>query len=148
MSREQVHFEEVSIGDELPPLRTVFTTRHLVMFAGASTDFYELHYDDGFARAAGLEGVIVQGALKNALLGRLLYEWSAPQGRILSFGCSYRGMDLPGEELVCRGKVTGLQVDEAGQGVVEVEMAVEKADGTVTTPGRGRVALPRRGAAA
>jgi acyl dehydratase len=135
------------VGDELPPLRTVFTTRHLVMFAGASTDFYELHYDQAFARASGLEGVIVQGALKNALLGRLLHEWAAPAGRILSFGCSYRGMDLPGEELVCRGRVTAVQVDDAGRGVVEVEMAVEKTDGTVTTPGRGRVVLPRLGAA-
>ena len=144
MSREQLCFEDVAVGDELPPLRTVFTTRHLAMFAGASTDFYELHYDRTFAERAGLDGVIVQGALKNALLGRLLQEWAAPGGRILSFGCSYRGMDLPGEELECRGKVTAVSQDEQGRGVVDVEISVGKADGTVTTPGRGRVTLPHR----
>jgi len=144
MSDGQRYFDDVAVGDELPPLRVTFTPRHLVMFAGAATDFYEVHYDRDFARKQGRDGLLIHGALKNALLGRFLHEWSGPGGRVVSYGCSYRGMDAPGEELLCRGTVVAVQRDEEGSGLVDIDISVEKADGTVTTPGRGRVALPRR----
>ena len=141
MTEPQRHFEDVSPGDQLPAVRMTFTPRHLVMFAGAALDFYEIHYDRDVARSQGLDGLLVHGALKNALLGRYLHEYAGPRGRVASFGCQYRGMDRPDEELVCRGTVTSL--DERRR-TVELEIHVEKADGTVTTPGNGLVILPSR----
>lgn len=144
MPSAQRYFESVSSGDELPVLREVFTPRRLVMFAGAATDFYEIHYDRDYAASLGLEGLLVHGLLKNALLGRFLHEWVAPAGRILSYGCEYRGMDAPGEELVCHGVVTAL---DQGSGVIDLEVRVQKVDGTVTTPGSAKVWLPSRASA-
>ena len=144
MVDHQLYSGEVTEGDELPSLRTTFTTRDLVMFAGAAADFYEIHYDHAFAVERGLDGVIVHGALKSALLGRYLRDWIAPAGRIVSYGSSFRGMDAPGEELVCRGVVTSVSVQPDGTSLVDVDIRVEKADGTVTTPGSGRVLLPGR----
>jgi acyl dehydratase len=135
----QRYLESVSVGDELPPLRDVFTPRRLVMFAGAATDFYEIHYDRDYAASLGLDGLLVHGLLKNALLGRFLHEWVAPAGRIVAYGCEYRGMDAPGEELVCRGVVTAIT-----DGEIDLEIGVEKVDGTVTTPGFAKVRLPSR----
>ena len=144
MADGQLFADDVVEGDDLPALRTTFTTRDLAMFAGAAADFYEIHYDRDFARERGLDGVIVHGALKHALLGRFLHQWVAPAGRIASYSCSYRGMDAPGEELVCRGTVTGVSRQADGTSLVDVDIRVEKADGSVTTPGRGRVVLPHR----
>ena len=143
MTGDQLFAEDVAEGDELPVLRTTFTTRDLVMFAGAAADFYEIHYDRDFAIERGLDGLLVHGALKNALLGRFLHQWVAPAGRIISYGCSFRGTDAPGEELVCRGTVTGVSHQADGTSVIDLDIRVEKADGIVTTPGRGRVELPR-----
>ena len=139
MSVDQRYFESVAVGDELPPLRDMLTPRRLVMFAGAATDFYEIHYDRDYAASLGLPGLLVHGLLKNALLGRFLHEWVAPAGRVIAYGCEYRGMDAPGEELVCRGVV---REAHRQSGVIELEIRVEKSDGTVTTPGFGRVLLP------
>lgn len=143
MQHTQVFFEDLVPGDELPPMSTTFTTRRLVQFAGAALDFYEIHYDREYAREIGLDSLLVHGALKNALLGRFVHEWIGPGGRILAFGCQYRGMDVPGEELVCRGAVTDKREQDA-EGLLELDIRLEKADGTVTTPGFGRVALPFR----
>jgi acyl dehydratase len=144
MASEQLYSDDVQEGDELPVLRKTFMTRDLAMFAGAAADFYPIHYDGSFAKERGLEGVIVHGALKHALLGRFLHEWIAPAGRITSFSCSYRGIDAPGEELACRGKVTDVSRGNEGSSVVDLEIWIEKADGTITTPGRARVEIPRR----
>lgn len=143
MTRAQRYAEDIEVGTELPPLRETFTPRRLVMFAGAALDFYEIHYDRAVAEAQGHEDLLVHGALKNALLGRFLHEWVAPDGRVISYGCSYRGIDRPGEELVCRGTVAGTRPD-GDRTRVEVDIRVEKADGTVTTPGHGVVMLPSR----
>ena len=139
----QVYVDDVRVGDEIPELVKNCTPRQLVMWAAASGDFYEIHYDVEHARANGLDGLVVHGALKNAFLGQLVHDWVAPAGRVVRFGCSYRGMDPPGVDLRCRGRVTAVRADE---GLVELEIWIENPDGMVTTPGNAVVALPRRDA--
>ena len=69
-------FEDAQVGQALPPLEKTPTTKQLVMYAGASGDFYEVHYDIAFARRRGLSNVIVHGALKNAFLAQMLTDWA------------------------------------------------------------------------
>jgi acyl dehydratase len=139
----QVYAEDVAPGDELPELVKNCSPRQLVMWAGAAPDFYEIHYDAEFARAAGLPGLVVHGALKYAFLGQLVHDWIAPGGRVVSFGCSYRGLDHPGEDLRCRGVVEATSV-VAGEHRVELKIWIENERGEVTTPGDAVVVLPSR----
>ncbi|MCS7003587.1 MAG: MaoC/PaaZ C-terminal domain-containing protein, partial [Dehalococcoidia bacterium] len=70
-------WDDLAEGQELPPLvKPPITTRQLVMYAGASGDFYEVHYDKDFAKASGLDNVIVHGLLKTAFLGQLVTSWA------------------------------------------------------------------------
>ena len=62
--------QEISIVEEMPSQR-------LVIWAAASGDFYQIHYDPDFAKGTGLDGIIVHGALKNAFLGQLLHAVGA-----------------------------------------------------------------------
>jgi acyl dehydratase len=140
----QVYFDDVVEGQELPELVKACTPRQLVMWAAASGDFYEIHYDVEYARSIGLPGLVVHGALKNAFLGQLVHDWVAPGGRIVRFGCSYRGMDPAGRDLRCRGRVVRTY-EEDGEHRVQLEIWTEDADGNVTTPGEALVALPVRG---
>jgi len=139
----QVYIEDVSPGDEIPALVKNCSPRQLVMWAAASGDFYEIHYDVEHARSIGLPGLVVHGALKNAFLGQLLHDWVAPAGRIVRYGCSYRGMDYPGQDLMCRGTVSRV-IDRDGERMAELEIWVEQPTGEITTPGTALVALPSR----
>lgn len=141
---QQVHFEDVHVGDEIPALRKSCGTQQLVMWAGASGDFYQIHYDADFARGAGLGGVIVQGGLKNAFLGQLLHDWIAPGGVLRRFGCQYRGMDYPNADLLCRGVITR-KSEDGGEGRVDLDIWIENVEGKRTTLGSATVVLPRRG---
>ena len=141
---DQVYIEDVRPGDEIPPLVKHCSPRQLVMWAAASGDFYEIHYDVEYARSIGLDGLVVHGALKNAFLGQLLHDWVSPRGRIVRFGCSYRGLDVPGVDLTCRGTVARVLDREDGTGTAELAIWLENAEGTVTTPGSALVSLPSR----
>jgi acyl dehydratase len=139
----QVFGDDVRVGDPLPELVKRCTPRQLVMWAAASGDFYEIHYDVEFARSIGLPGLVVHGALKHAFLGQLLHDWVAPGGRIVRYGCSYRGMDYPNEDLRCRGTVTEV-TKGASEHLVKLDIWLENERGEVTTPGTATVALPVR----
>ncbi len=138
-----LYFEDVAEGMELPSLVKHPTTRQLAQYAGASGDFYEIHYDSDFARGAGLDGVILHGALKNAFLGQLITDWIGETGKLKKLSVQYRGMDVPGSPLTCRGRVTH-KYDENGEHRVDCEIWTETAAGDVTTPGLATVSLPSR----
>lgn len=139
----QVYFDDLEVGREIPEIVKRCTPRQLVMWAAASGDFYEIHYDVEHARSIGLPGLVVHGALKNAFLGQLLHDWVAPSGRVVRFACSYRGMDYPAQDLRCRGTVRRL-FELGGEHLVELDIWIENPKGEVTTPGSGLVSLPVR----
>ena len=142
--QKQVYFEDIQEGQEVPELRITPSTQQLVHWAAGSGDFYQIHYDQDFAKSTGLQGIIVHGALKHALLGRMLWEWIRYDGRVKRYAVSYRGMDVPGQEMTCRGRVTAKR-QEHGEHLVDLEIWTENPQGQKTTPGTATVALPSRG---
>ena len=140
---EQVYWEDVSEGTEMPPLVKNPTTRQLVQYAGSSGDFYEIHYDKDFAQGTGLDGVIIHGALKNAFLGEFMTTWMGPQGVLKRLSCQYRGMDQPGSPISAKGSVTK-KYEQDGQHLVDCEIWLENQEAQRTTPGSATVALPSR----
>ena len=140
---ESPYWEDVTEGMEVTPLVKNPTTRQLVKYAGASGDFYEIHYDQDFAQGTGLPGVILHGALKNAFLGQLMTDWMGPNGVLKKLGCQYRGMDRPDAPVTCKGVVTRKYV-ENGEHLVDCDIWTEDQEGQRTTPGTATVALPSR----
>ena len=140
---EQLYWEDVQEGTEVTPLAKNASTQQLVRWAGASRDFYQIHYDKDFALGNNLPGLIVHGALKSAWLGQLIGDWAGNEGIIKSYGCSYRGMDIPNDELTCKGVVTKKRV-EGNEHIVECDIWLENSKGEKTTPGTAVVVLPSK----
>jgi len=141
---DQIYFEDVNVGDEIPKLVKNCTTQQLVMWAAGSGDMYQIHYDKDIAAGNGLPGVIVHGALKNAFLGQMLHDWIRDEGQIKKYNCQYRGMDVPGQDIICRGVITAKR-QEDGKSLVDLDIWTEKPDGEKTSPGKATVILPSRG---
>ncbi len=139
----QVYFEDVSEGQEIPKLVQGCDSQRLVLWAAGSGDYYQIHYDKDFAQRTGLPDRITHGALKHALLGRLLDEWAGDGGRVRRVACSYRGMDMIDKDVTCRGVVTGKR-QENGSNVVDLEVWTEDPGGKKTTPGTAVVELPSK----
>jgi hypothetical protein len=126
----------VKAGDEIPELIKHPTTRQLVQYAGASGDFYEIHYDQEFARGVALPGVILHGLLKAGYLGQLVTDWLGDSGTLKTLDVSYRGIDVPGKSYSCRGRVTRVDGN-----AVELEIWGEDPEGKRTTVGTATVEM-------
>ena len=73
---------EIQVGQELPALEVRVTRSVVVRYAGASTDFNEIHFSDRHARAIGLPGVLAHGMwTMGAGLG-LITRWIGDPARI------------------------------------------------------------------
>ncbi|HJM75044.1 MAG TPA: MaoC/PaaZ C-terminal domain-containing protein [Dehalococcoidia bacterium] len=140
---DQTYWDDIEEGAEIALENEEMSSQRLVVWAAASGDFYQIHYDDSFAKNNQLPDIIVHGALKGMLIGRLLDEWIGSDGRIVNWGVSYRGMDPAREPLKVWGTVTK-KYEEDGEGLIDLDVGVAQADGKQTTPGTATVALPKK----
>jgi len=131
-------FEDVKVGEELPPLDVATTTALIVGGALASRDFTPVHHDKAAAQAQGLPDVFMNILTTNGFVGRYISEWAGPDALLRGIKTKLGGPNLPGDKLEIRGKV-----QEAKDGVVAIHVTGNNSWGnhvsaTVT------VELPRR----
>jgi acyl dehydratase len=138
---KQNYFEDVEIGQVIGPRIINVDRKQLVMYAGASQDFNEFHYDDEVAKKAGHKGIIIHGALKSAWLAQLMVEFAGLKGRLKKFNVSYRGVDFPYEDIKYYGKITNKFIEDSA-GFVEIDLSLENSEGKITTPSTALIELP------
>jgi acyl dehydratase len=131
-------FKQIKAGTGIPTLLKQPTTQQLVMWAGASGDYNPIHYDKDFAQAKGLPGVIVLGQLVLAFLGQMVTDWLGGSGDLRSISVSYKGMNLPGDTITCRGAVKNVA---EGERLVTLEVWAENPKGEKTVSGTAVVRL-------
>lgn len=140
-TNQQNYFEEIEVGNIIGPKIINIDRKQLVMYAGASQDFNEFHYDDEVAKKAGHKGIIIHGALKSAWLAQLMIEFVGVEGNLRQFNVSYRGVDFPNENLKYYGRIINKFIDNS-MGLVEIELSLENSAGKITTPAFAVVELP------
>ena len=132
-----VRFDEVRVGDALPPLeKAPITTMQLVQYAGASGDFNRIHYDEPFAREGGFPSVIAHGMLSMGFFGQLVATWAGGPQRIARLATRFKSVTFPGDRITVTGEV--IARDEAAR-TVELKLVAKKPDGTVTLEGAATV---------
>lgn len=141
----QRYFEDVAVGDSLPPVvKGPMTTTHLIRWAAANGNYARIHWDLPFAQLhQGLPNVVVNGSLKNQYLGQLLLDFAGEEGWFKRFYVEHRGMDFPGDTLTASGIVTGVR--EVGDyGHVDCSVVLQNDRGNQTAAGTATVILPKR----
>jgi acyl dehydratase len=141
----QLYYEDIEAGMEIPALVKYPTTMQLVKYAGASGDYYQIHYDKDFALANGLKGIIIHGWLALSFLGQMVTDWIGEKGTLVKLSGSYRGMNRVHEDVICNGKVIK-KYQEEGKNYARLEIWAENPRGEKTVAGNAVITLPLRNA--
>ena len=121
---------DVAVGTTLPERNFGPQTRtDIVRYQGASGDFNPIHHDDEFARSAGIPGVFSVGMLQAGYLGTYCAELFGPES-VRRLSVRFAEQVWPGDELVCRGTVSGLTSTRQGP-AAELELAIGRKNGGV-----------------
>ena len=145
IKREQLYFDDVEVGSEIPPLtKGAYTVMTMAKFAALHGDFFPSHYDNKWAMEVDrLPGAIAHGLQITAYLSQLLTDWMGPNGVLKKFASQVRAQTFIGDSLTMKGKVIQKYTKD-NENYLECEVWGEKQDGTVVIRGLGTVALPYR----
>jgi acyl dehydratase len=139
----RVYFEDVKVGDELPPLvKGPIQQIQLTRYAGASGDFNPIHQDDEFAKAAGMGGVFAHGMLSMGFVGQVVTDW-AGAGQVRKLGVRFAGLVRLKDTITCRGRVLA-KSSKDDVNLVDLEVWAENQNGDKVVTGKATVALPTR----
>jgi acyl dehydratase len=136
-----IRFSDIKVGDAIPALtKPAISHLQLALYAGAGADHNPIHVDQEAAKAGGLPGIIAHGMLPLGFLGQLLTQW-VPQKQVRSLSARFVLMAFPGDVITCSGKVAGKR-EEAGEQLVDLEIAAQNQNGENIQVGKATVALP------
>jgi acyl dehydratase len=102
-------FQEVKVGEALPPLDVPITAALVVGGALASRDFTPVHHDKAAAQAQGLPDVFMNILTTNGFVGRYVTDWAGPDALVRGIKTKLGGPNMPGDVLKIRGKVESAQ---------------------------------------
>lgn len=140
---EQLYWEDVELGAEIPSLTKCPSRLQLVRHACASGDLSRIHYDDSYAESQGFSRVIVHGTLQYSFLAQMLTDWIGDQGWIRRIACTYRRAALVEDSLICKGTVQSKKCQQ-GEHHLACEIWIENEQGEITTRGSATIVLPSR----
>ncbi|MGW4767824.1 fused (3R)-hydroxyacyl-ACP dehydratase subunits HadA/HadB [Nocardia sp. NPDC004278] len=106
-SKHALEFEDISVGDELPP-RTVRLTRgDLVNYAGVSGDANPIHWSDEVVKLVGLDNVVAHGMLTMGLGGGFVTSWLGDPGAVKEYNVRFTSPVYVGSEEPAEVEFTG-----------------------------------------
>lgn len=142
MAYEILTADRVKPGDALPELAVDVKAVDIVLGAMASRDWRPQHHDYHFAtKNNGVRDIFMNTPNLAAWFERYVTDWTGPYGRMGWIRFRMKDSVFPGETMVFRGAVKG--VDRDDRGCAWAELALElTAGGRVTTVCTARVAIP------
>jgi len=139
---EQVYFDDIEEGREIPHIKKRVTTINILMYLSTVWLMDRIHFDHPFAtQRRGLPDVVAPGNMAIDYYGELLTRWAGAKGNLRKLGTQYRSFMLPEVTLECGGKITSKYIKD-GKGYAELELWLKNEEGTNCVPGSAVVELP------
>jgi acyl dehydratase len=143
MAAAKRYWDDVKEGEALPEVRVEKLTRtDFVRYAGASGDFNPIHHDQTFAEASGNPTVFAMGMLNASILSRVITAFAGRPG-VRRYKVRFATRAWPGDDVVCRGRVTR-KLEQNGEKLVEGDLEAVNQKGETLISGSFTAALPSR----
>ncbi|GAA2394849.1 MaoC family dehydratase [Nonomuraea africana] len=137
-----VKYDEVEVGQELPATDYPVRRLNLVMYAGASGDFNQIHWNERFAKTVGLPDVIAHGMFTMAQGGRFVTDWVGDPGAVLDYGVRFSSMVIvPDDDQGATITVSGVIEEKLEDKRVVVGLIAKSGDAHVLSKARAVVQL-------
>jgi len=117
------------------------TITDFVRYQGASGDMNPIHHDSSFAAKAGYPTPFAVGMLQAGVLGTYATDWLGADN-VRSFRVQFREQAWPGDVLTYSGTITAVR-DEAGERLVDVELACTRQTGGIHLKGWATFVAPK-----
>ncbi len=140
---KQRYWEDVAVGDEVPPVAFPLSVYRLVVEAGANRDFNSIHHNTEYARQTGAPEMYANTFFLQGMWEKTVREFIGLAGKIKRIaGFRMKMFNTVGDTVVTKGIVRRTW-QEGEEALVELEMWCENTKGVSVGPGTVIVTLPR-----
>ena len=140
---DQITYDGVEAGVQIPAVSYPVTRLSLVKYCGASGDFNVIHWNERIAKSVGLPDVIAHGMLTMALAGRFLTEWAGDPGAVTEFGVRFSSpVVVPDDDKGALVEIAGVVTGKLDGNQVAVDITARSGDAKVLTRAHAVVRLP------
>jgi len=139
-----VYFEDIEVGQEVPPVVRETDFMNWNRYAAVNDEFVYLHMDDKVAEAAGQGEAFGMGNLRWAYVMNALQDWIGDEAEVRDLSMQFRAINQKHDTLTTQAVVTEKKVEE-GENRVYLDVNVVNQDGVQGAPGKAIVVLPNRG---
>jgi len=114
-----LRFEEVEVGDELPPCPIPITTTLIVAGAIASRDYQDVHHDRDLAVLRGSPDIFMNILTTMGLCGRYIGDWAGPEASMRRLAIRLGAPNYPHDTMMMSASVLSKEA-QGGAGCVEL----------------------------
>lgn len=124
----------MNAGDTIPVVERTPDAVDLFLFSASSWLIHRIHYDEPFTTGHdGHPGLLIHGPLQGVYMVQAAQRALGPDARLASVSYRHKAPAYLGDTLRCGGTIR-----EVDGRAVDLDLWIEKADGTVTTTGTAR----------
>ena len=140
---DQITYDSVVAGTEIPVVSYPVTRLSLIKYCGASGDFNIIHWNERVAKSVGLPDVIAHGMFTMAEAGRFVTDWAGPAATVTEFGVRFSSMVVvPDDDTGASIEVSGTVEEKHAGNAVVIALTARSAGTKVLTRARAVVRLP------
>ncbi len=144
MKGKQIYWEDVEVGQEIPGYSLELTWTQVVKQVQGVQDYTPTHHDPDYAKADGRAGVFMNTGFSQGAGSRVMTDWIGDKGFLTFFRMEMRRMNLKGDTMVFKGKVTKKYIKD-NKHYVDADVWVENArEGGVSTAYTASATLPTK----
>ena len=127
-----LRYDEVEVGDELPPLELAITPTVIIAGAIASRDFQDVHHDRDLAVARGSKDIFMNILTTNGYVGRFVTDWAGPEALLRKVDIRLGAPNYPDDVMRMTGSVSEKQDGLVTVAIVGANGLGDHVRGTVT----------------
>lgn len=128
-------------GDELASFQRTVRLLDMVAYAGATWDWYGLHYDPDFVARAHVPAPVVDGQVFGAYFVEMLQDDLGPRSFVRELAVTYRNLMFAGETVRVTGIVESAEPERLVVALTATILASEYAEARVAAQGKALVLL-------
>jgi len=135
-------YEDVKVGEALPPLDFPITIKTLVLAVCGTRDLMPYHHNPAYSKSVGNRDMFVNTMFEQALFARFVTDWSGPESDFRETSLQMIGQLCPGDVARIEGTVASAST-EAGECRVRIDMTASnhlgpaaRATATIAMPSR------------
>jgi uncharacterized OB-fold protein/acyl dehydratase len=134
-------FDEITVGDELPPCPIPITTKLIVAGAIASRDYQDVHHDREMSIKRGSPDIFMNILTTGGLCGRYISDWAGPEALMRRLSIRLGTPNYPHDTMTMSGSVLSKNT-ENGKDLIEIGIRGYNSNGDHVS-GTSLLELPR-----